>query len=55
MGTDPATDDPLISTLYQLADVDLAEVDFAGGHGFTGLQYGYHDGAMLQCWCDADG
>lgn len=50
------TDDagePLTSVLYQLGGVDLRDVQFAGGHGFTGLHYVDHDGAQLQFWCAA--
>jgi hypothetical protein len=31
----------------------LQDVDFAGGHGFTGLLYVDHEGAQLQVWCAA--
>lgn len=46
-------DDPIASTLYQFGDLDLSEIDYAGGHGFTGLNYIYHEGSMLQVWCEA--
>jgi hypothetical protein len=39
--------------LYQVG-TPLQDIRFAGGHGFTGLSYIYHDGALLQVWCDAD-
>jgi hypothetical protein len=45
---------PLTSVLYQLGSFDLAEVAFAGGHGFTGLHYVDHAGAQLQFWCGAE-
>lgn len=44
---------PLASVLYQLGGVDLAVVQFVGGHGFTGLHYVDHEGAQLQFWCSA--
>jgi hypothetical protein len=43
----------LLSVLYQLGDQAIDDVDFAGGHGFTGLHYVIHDDALLQFWCDA--
>jgi len=47
------SDEPLVSVLYQLGDQAIGDVDFAGRHGFTGLHYVTHDGALLQFWCDA--
>ena len=44
----------LTSVLYQLGSFDLADVQFVGGHGFTGLHYVNHLGAQLQFWCSAD-
>jgi hypothetical protein len=44
----------LTSVLYQLGSFDLADVSFAGGHGFTGLHYVDHEGAQLQFWCSAE-
>jgi hypothetical protein len=41
----------LLRVLYQLGDLTLADVQFAGGHGFTGLHYVDHDRAQLQFWC----
>ena len=50
-----ADGEPLVRDLYQLGDgVDLRR-EFAGGHGFTGLQYVFHEQASLQVWCTADG
>ncbi len=40
-------------TLYQLGDSMPQEVSWAGGHGFTGLQYVDFEGASLQVWCEA--
>jgi len=48
-----ATGDVLVRTLYQLPAMDLASIDFAGGHGFTGLQYVSNGTAQLQVWCTA--
>jgi hypothetical protein len=48
------TGEPLVNTLYQLGGTRLDEVDFAGGHGFTGLQYVSHGEALLQVWCKAN-
>ena len=45
--------EPLVHTLYQLGEMPLDEIDFAGGHGFTGLQYVDHGDALLQVWCTA--
>jgi hypothetical protein len=45
--------EPLARTLYQVGATGLGDVDFAGGHGFTGLHYVDHDGAQLQVWCGA--
>lgn len=42
--------DPLFETLYQIG-TPLQHIEFAGGHGFTGLNYVYHGEAMLQLWC----
>lgn len=44
----------LTSVLYQLGTVRLDAVEFAGGHGFTGLHYVDHQGAQLQFWCSAE-
>jgi hypothetical protein len=44
----------LTSVLYQLGSFDLADVAFAGGHGFTGLHYVDHARAQLQFWCSAE-
>jgi hypothetical protein len=46
-------DVPLTQVLYQLGSFDLADVQFVGGHGFTGLHYVDHLGAQLQFWCSA--
>ena len=45
--------EPLARTLHQVGATPLQDVDFAGGHGFTGLLYVDHDGAQLQVWCTA--
>ena len=45
--------EPLYEVLYQLDGVDLAAVDFAGGHGFTGLQRVRDGSAELQLMCAA--
>ncbi len=44
-------DQELLDVRYQLGGTSLAEIDFAGGHGFTGLHYVSHDGSLLQFWC----
>jgi hypothetical protein len=46
-------DEPLTSQLYQLPPDSGPTDQFAGGHGFTGLNYVYHpdSGAELQFWC----
>ena len=44
----------LFSTLYQFTDGHELRTAFAGEHGFTGLNYVYSDGAMLQFRCSAD-
>jgi hypothetical protein len=44
---------PLVRDLYQFADGSELTRQFAGGHGFTGLQYVFHQDASLQVWCDA--
>ena len=44
-------DQELVKVLYQLGGTSLADVDFAGGSGFTGLHYVNHDGSLLQFWC----
>lgn len=43
----------IVSTLYQVHGVDIADIDFSGGHGFTGLQYVSHGKALLQVSCSA--
>jgi hypothetical protein len=45
----------LSRVLYQIGSPDLSDIQFAGGHGFTGLNV-VHDesGAQLQFWCSAD-
>lgn len=45
---------PLVRDLYQLADGTELRREFAGGHGFTGLQYVFHEAASLQVWCVSD-
>lgn len=53
--TPTASDQILVTHLYQLS-VDEGPVDqFVGGHGFTGLNYAYDpvSGAELQYWCEA--
>lgn len=45
--------EPLARTLHQVGTTPLQDVDFAGGHGFTGLLYVDHQGAQLQVWCTA--
>ena len=44
---------PFFSALYQYGDGGGLRQNFVGGHGFTGLHYVYHGGAMLQFWCQA--
>lgn len=46
--------EPLARTLHQVGATPLQDVDFAGGHGFTGLLYVDHAGAQLQVWCAAE-
>lgn len=41
------------SALYQIGQPGLQDIEFAGGHGFTGLHYVHHDQAMLQYFCGA--
>lgn len=43
----------LTRNLYQMGTPPLAEIEFGGGHGFTGLTYVTHAGAELQYWCEA--
>jgi hypothetical protein len=45
------------SNLYQLDPAGGPQNQFRGGHGFTGLTYGYHpeSGAEIQYWCEAGG
>jgi hypothetical protein len=43
--------EPLVRDLYQFADGGELRREFAGGHGFTGLQYVFHEAASLQVWC----
>jgi hypothetical protein len=45
--------DPLVRNLYQYADGTELTTAFAGGHGFTGLEYVFHEGSSLQVWCEA--
>jgi hypothetical protein len=45
--------DPLVRNLYQYTDGAELTTAFAGGHGFTGLEYVFHEGSMLQVWCEA--
>jgi hypothetical protein len=45
--------EPLVRNLYQLTDGTELTTDFAGGHGFTGLQYVFHEGSALQVWCES--
>lgn len=45
-------DTPLFESLYQIG-TPLQDIEFAGGHGFTGLNYVHHGEAMLQVWCEA--
>jgi hypothetical protein len=47
--------DPIVRDLYQIGEMRLTDVEFSGGHGFTGLQYVSHEEAMLQVWCEAIG
>jgi hypothetical protein len=46
-------DETLASVLYQLGELDLADVQFVGEHGFTGLHYVDHLGTQLQFACSA--
>jgi hypothetical protein len=45
---------PVVRDLYQFTDGTELGNEFAGGHGFTGLQYVFHEGSSLQVWCDSD-
>ena len=45
--------DPLVRNLYQYTDGAELTTAFAGGHGFTGLEYVFHEGSSLQVWCAA--
>jgi hypothetical protein len=51
VGADGAT---VASALYHYGSAGGLRHNFGGGHGFTGLHYVYHGGAMLQFWCQAD-
>lgn len=45
---------PISEHLYQIGpSAGALHTEFAGGHGFTGLIYVHHEGAMLQVWCAA--
>jgi hypothetical protein len=46
--------EPLVRNLYQFTSGTELTKEFAGGHGFTGLQYVFHDGSSLQVWCESD-
>jgi hypothetical protein len=46
--------EPLIRNLYQYTDGTELTTAFAGGHGFTGLHYVFHEGSSLQVWCESD-
>lgn len=43
----------IATTLYQIGRPGLGDIEFAGGHGFTGLHYVRHEPAMLQYFCGA--
>lgn len=43
----------ILRSLYQFTTGDELRTDFAGGHGFTGLNYVSHGAASLQLWCEA--
>lgn len=45
--------DPLVRNLYQYTDGTELTTAFAGGHGFTGLEYVFHEESSLQVWCEA--
>lgn len=45
---------PVVRDLYQFSDGTELSNEFAGGHGFTGLQYVFHEGSSLQVWCNSD-
>lgn len=51
--TDPDSAE-IASALYQIGRPGLQDIEFAGGHGFTGLHYVHHEQAMLQYFCAAD-
>ena len=45
---------PISEHLFQIGtSAGALHTEFAGGHGFTGLIYVHHEGAMLQVWCTA--
>lgn len=44
-------DRELTRVLYQIG-TPLDEVEFQGGHGFTGLHYVTHKDRQLQFWCE---
>ncbi|NQX13488.1 hypothetical protein HQQ80_17815 [Microbacteriaceae bacterium VKM Ac-2855] len=46
--------DLLFRTLYQYSNSAALREALGGGHGFTGLNYFYRNGAELQFWCSAD-
>lgn len=43
----------ILRSLYQFTTGSELPTDFAGGHGFTGLNYVSHGPASLQVWCRA--
>ena len=48
------TGESVLTSLYQFGSGDELRTNFAGGHGFTGLNYVHHGEANLQIWCSAD-
>jgi hypothetical protein len=48
-----ADGEEILRSLYQFTTGDELRTDFAGGHGFTGLNYVGYASASLQLWCQA--
>jgi hypothetical protein len=49
-----STGELITTALFQIGTPALDDIHFAGDHGFTGLHYVYHEGAMLQFTCRAE-
>ncbi|MDA2811544.1 hypothetical protein O4J56_12960 [Nocardiopsis sp. RSe5-2] len=49
-----AAGDRIARDLYQLGTPAVQDIEFSGGHGFTGLSYVHSGEATLQYWCTAE-